>query len=201
MHGEGVMHGDIKGVGLSTSKLPFVSLNFIFKANILINKHGHACLADFGLTAIAPDPAFSSTSSSKAAGTTRWMSPERLDPTQFSVKDSGPTKESDCYALGMVVLEVLSGDVPFTRDCNELMVMQKVLEGEHPARPQGVGGAWFTDDLWEMLQVYWSPKPKDRPAVETVLECLMQILTVCQPLLPALMTTFVSILMVSCILQ
>ena len=41
-----------------------------------------------------------------AGGTTRWMSPESLDPDRFGVTDCRPTKQSDCYALGMVVYEV-----------------------------------------------------------------------------------------------
>jgi len=36
-----------------------------------------------------------------SAGTVRWMSPELL----FG-KNSAPTRESDCYALGMVIYEV-----------------------------------------------------------------------------------------------
>ena len=39
-------------------------------------------------------------------GTTRWMSPELLDPDRYGLPDSRPTKQSDCYALGMVVYEV-----------------------------------------------------------------------------------------------
>lgn len=110
------------------------------------------------------------------------MSPERLNPALFGIKDDGPTKESDCYALGMVILEVLSGEIPFTRDCPELMVMKKVCEGERPGRPQGERGAWFTDDLWWMLQACWSPQPKDRPTIEAILECLKSASQTWQPL-------------------
>ena len=39
-------------------------------------------------------------------GTLLWMSPELLDPVRFGITDSRPTKQSDCYALGMVVYEV-----------------------------------------------------------------------------------------------
>ena len=42
-------------------------------------------------------------------GTTRWMSPELLYPEKFGGSDGRPTKQSDCYALGMVVYEVLTG--------------------------------------------------------------------------------------------
>jgi len=34
------------------------------------------------------------------------MSPEPLYPDKFRAKDSQPTTQSDCYALGMVVYEV-----------------------------------------------------------------------------------------------
>lgn len=43
-------------------------------------------------------------------GTTRWMSPELLDPERFGASDDRPTKKSDCYALGMVVYEVRTVD-------------------------------------------------------------------------------------------
>jgi serine/threonine protein kinase len=39
-------------------------------------------------------------------GTYRWMSPELLDPELFGVQGDRPTKQSDCYALGMVIYEV-----------------------------------------------------------------------------------------------
>jgi serine/threonine protein kinase len=38
-------------------------------------------------------------------GTFRWMSPELLDPSVFG-SDGRPTRESDRYALGMVIYEV-----------------------------------------------------------------------------------------------
>ena len=46
-----------------------------------------------------------SQSSASSGGTFRWMSPELLDPPRFG--SSGRlTRESDCYALGMVIYEV-----------------------------------------------------------------------------------------------
>jgi serine/threonine protein kinase len=110
------------------------------KANILINKHRRACLADFGLSTIAGvatrtaarasqvslisdeplmsfNPGASRTAlisndtlmSFTSGGTRRWMSPELLDPELFGIpKSEGdrPTRQSDCYALGMVIYEV-----------------------------------------------------------------------------------------------
>ena len=110
------------------------------------------------------------------------MSPERLNPDQFGLEDSRPTKESDCYALGMVILEVLSGQLPFKEDSNNYIVTQKVLEGKHPRRPRGAEEAWFTSNLWGMLEECWSWQKKDRPTVEGVYEHLERVWTTWQPL-------------------
>jgi serine/threonine protein kinase len=99
------------------------------------------------------------------------MSPELLNPDKFGLKDSRSTKESDIYALGMVIYEVLSGRAPFT-GCTIPVVILKVMEGERPGRPQGARGAWFTDDLWDMLELCWKPQPDDRPSLGIVLQCL-----------------------------
>ena len=51
-----------------------------------------------------------------AGGTRRWMSPELLDPELFDIPQSEgdrPTKQSDCYALGMVIYEVRVRTSPF----------------------------------------------------------------------------------------
>lgn len=39
-------------------------------------------------------------------GTYRWMSPELLSPEEFGMTDNRPTRQSDRYALGMVIYEV-----------------------------------------------------------------------------------------------
>jgi len=113
------------------------------------------------------------------------MSPELLDPDRFGREDGRATRESDCYALGMVILEVLSGKPPFSF-YSGLIVMRKVIEGERPGRPQGKEEIWFTDDLWEMLGQCWLPRPERRPAIEAILQCLQRGSTTWQPLPPDL---------------
>jgi len=108
------------------------------------------------------------------------MSPERLDPDHFGLEDSQPTKESDRYALGMVVLEVLSGRAPFA-SYDTHVVMRKVAKGERPGRPEGPEGAWFTDDLWQVLELCWSTPPERRPSIEAVLECLERVSVTWEP--------------------
>ena len=104
-------------------------------------------------------------------GTIPWMSPELLDPESFGLVKIRPTKESDCYALGMVVFEVLSGQVPFSPS-SPALVIRKVLDGERPGRPQGEGGRLFTDSIWGVLEYCWKPRPHDRINAEAVLSGL-----------------------------
>ena len=96
------------------------------------------------------------------------MSPELLNPELFGLKESRPTKQSDCYALGMVLYEVLSGQIPFTPSTAPV-VIRMVLEGERPGRPQGDEGSLFTDAIWGVLERCWKPRPSDRTRVEAVL--------------------------------
>jgi len=90
------------------------------KANILVNKELRACIADFGISTITGVAACAGASRASlisndtlmsfvGGGTHRWMSPELLDPERFGMPESEgnrPTRQSDCYALGMVIYEV-----------------------------------------------------------------------------------------------
>lgn len=110
-------------------------------------------------------------SSCAEGGTIQWMSPELLDPRRFGFKKSHPTKESDYYALGMVIYEVLSGHAPFARTKPPVVIL-KVMEGERPEKPQGEEGRLFTEDIWSVLERCWRPEPSDRPSAKAVLQCL-----------------------------
>ena len=94
------------------------------------------------------------------------MSPELITPEDFGMKTSRPTESSDCYSLGMVIYETISGNLPFHED-TDLTVFVKVLKGERPRRETG-----FTTSLWRMLERCWMPQPDNRPSVEEVLQCL-----------------------------
>ena len=120
-------------VGLSslstapTADIPFSQLKVVARGLIYMRSNndtwgskggnGHARLADSGFLTIASDPIHPTASSSSAkGGTTRWMSPELLGPDQFGFNDSRPTKESDCYALGMVIYGVRAAKSPTAQE-------------------------------------------------------------------------------------
>jgi hypothetical protein len=67
---------------------------------------GSARVADFGLMTMTDvTTTFLSEIGGSFGGTGCWMSPELLDPSSFG-SNGRLTRESDCYALGLVIYEV-----------------------------------------------------------------------------------------------
>jgi len=140
MHDLRMVHGDLKGVRFVFSKQNTTTLTpqTPMKANILVNKDRRACIADFGLSTITGVTTHATAAASQLSlisgdslmsftggGTRRWMSPELLDPERFGVPESEgdrPTRQSDCYALGMVIYEVGARASEFAVVDGQLMI-------------------------------------------------------------------------------
>ena len=73
-----------------------------------MNDESVPLIADFGLMSIMKDPetVLETHTSVGGIGTPRWSAPEVLDPPSFGFKYCQPSKESDCYSLGMTIYEV-----------------------------------------------------------------------------------------------
>ena len=138
--------------------------------NILVDKNGRAVLADFSLVTFELDQSWSR-SLCIDDGAVQWMSPELLDPVKFGAQTKQPTKESDCYALGMVIYQIPTGSKPFGEG-KPPDIIRRVLGGERPERPRGELEKFFTDDIWDMLQLCWGTCPRERPSAKDILRCL-----------------------------
>ena len=104
LHRQGIIHRDLK------------------PSNILIDRHSHAYLTDFGLAKCLQE-AGPQTMTGVVLGTPSYMSPEQA----AGKKEVGPL--SDVYSLGAILYEMLTGRPPFQEE-TALDTLVQVVEGE-----------------------------------------------------------------------
>lgn len=110
MHGLNYVHGDLKSVRVPSDLPSSASLRYISQCNILIDDNHTARLADFGSSSSIPSSEFDSKVSPRPPGSdafsVRWQAPELIYPEGFGLNECVRSKESDIYALAMVMYEV-----------------------------------------------------------------------------------------------
>ncbi|KAK1228999.1 hypothetical protein PQX77_007952 [Marasmius sp. AFHP31] len=144
LHVKKIVHADLKGV------------------NVLIMPSGRACICDFGLSLIADSQAIGlSSSTSRSAGTLRWMAPELL------AENVTATKESDIYAFACVCYEILTSLPPFHECKNDGAVIIQVSLGKRPSRPEDLPNSLSV--VWDLMEVCWQEDPSLRPSASTIL--------------------------------
>jgi len=89
-HTRGLVHRDIK------------------PANLLFDEHGIVRVADFGLARALAEASWTEPTGS-VVGTARYAAPEQARGTALDGR-------ADLYALGLVLVEAVTGEVPFARD-------------------------------------------------------------------------------------
>jgi len=87
--------------------------------NVLIDEEGTAKVTDFGIARSLEQDGL--TADGRVLGTTDYVSPEQA-------LGHGVTGQSDLYSLGIVLFEMLTGDVPFHGDNQVAVAMRHVRE-------------------------------------------------------------------------
>ena len=98
--------------------------------NVLVDQEGSAKVTDFGIARTLTEEGL--TADGRVLGTTDYVSPEQA-------LGHPVTGQSDLYSLGIVLYEMLTGDVPFSGE-NQVAVAMKHVRDELPdvqaARPE-----------------------------------------------------------------
>ncbi|KAF7976172.1 hypothetical protein HWV62_7324 [Athelia sp. TMB] len=141
LHSSGVIHGDLSGM------------------NVLITNEGKACLCDFGLSSLMlefHDPTFCT---STIGANARWAAPEIY---RISGEEAVPTATmaSDVYSFGCILLEILSGLIPYHYLARDGQVLLELQNGTKPRRPQE---GYVTDVLWAQINACWAEPATQRP--------------------------------------
>jgi serine/threonine protein kinase len=115
LHSQGVLHRDVKG------------------ANILTTKDGSVKLADFGVAMTISDDASSSNQVDTVVGSPYWMAPEIIEM-------QGPTAACDIWSLGCTIIELLTGKPPYM-ELDPMAALFRIVQDDHPPLPQGTSEA------------------------------------------------------------
>ncbi|KAF8594877.1 kinase-like protein [Ceratobasidium sp. AG-I] len=146
LHAKDIVHGDVKA------------------QNILVAGDGAIKLTDFGNTTLKTYTLRFTGTRDQSSFSLRWAAPEQLEGlSTYSIS-------GDVYALGMTILEVLTGRVPYA-DFSDAAVYGKVLvKRQIPDRPTGClpFGSTQANVLWATLVQCWAFEPAARPSVTEV---------------------------------
>jgi ABC-type transport system substrate-binding protein/serine/threonine protein kinase len=110
IHQRGIIHRDLK------------------PSNTKISEHDQPVLLDFGLARWLLQPPGRSRGLDGPAGTPAYMAPEAIDclPGEIDAR-------ADTYALGVIVYEMLTGDLPYSLAGKGLTQIFEIIRGEPPA--------------------------------------------------------------------
>lgn len=123
--------------------------------NILVNDKGEAKIADFGMAGMRKK-VFNT-----FLGTLIYMSPERVQGMQHSFN-------SDCWSVGLTLLEMAVGKYPFTvRSTNLFDMLQMLQQDIHNKK---VVPDNFSDDFKDFIERCLVFDDKDRPEAEELLK-------------------------------
>ncbi|KAG2343684.1 kinase-like protein [Suillus weaverae] len=146
LHANSVIHGDFTG------------------PNVLIHGDGTACVADFGLSLMYSEVITASQASwtSTLKGNMRWVAPELL-VEQEDGSQARPSKQSDMYSFGSIMLQVLTNKIPYYHLSNDAAIILCIAKSQTPSRSRYPE---LPERYWQFIEQCWSTDPRERPSTE-----------------------------------
>jgi serine/threonine protein kinase len=122
-HAHGLIHRDVKPANILLRTEETLTLSPI--SNVQSPIEPYAVLTDFGVVKMLEGVQFTATG--MTLGTPDYMSPEQAGGEEV-------THSSDIYALGVVVYEMLVGQLPFSADTPLAVLLMHMSDSPPPAR-------------------------------------------------------------------
>jgi serine/threonine protein kinase len=150
-------------------------------ANVFLDENYRAVVGDFGLTrrSAGGDVAAAASSAGRNQNPL-WLAPEVLQEA------GGYSTQSDVYAFGIVMWELLTWQLPFSRPgarLNHWEVVRALATGGRPEVPPrgelpGPGAAAFAglDEYEALMRRCWAQAPEERPPFDEVAGALVALL-------------------------
>lgn len=122
-------------------------------ANILLDDTHHYAITDFGIS--SQRGGVHSEYYEGNSGTLAYMAPERFQ------EDAEPIPQSDIWAFGATLFEILTGHVPFGEDGGK---MQAETDAAVPNLPN------VSSDIKKLIHACLAKEPGNRPSAEQIIE-------------------------------
>jgi serine/threonine protein kinase len=129
-------------------------------SNVLVTPEGRLVILDFGLVSTQAERPIGETAEEVIAGTPAYMAPEQVD--------GGAVPASDWYAVGVMLYEALTGELPFTGSMRQILAAKLTKDPPSPAqRCSGV-----PQDLDALCRSLLAPDAAHRSSGDAILRVL-----------------------------